>query len=63
MFTLTQLAPIGVRRAQELFDQLRSASQEHDMGLALDEQGRVVGLISVDVEEQEHTLGDLDVHA
>jgi hypothetical protein len=46
-----------------LFEMLRQTSGDEARGLALDEQGRVLGVVGAEETDAEHVLGDLDVHA
>lgn len=63
MSTITRLEPLSDERARELFEMLRQTSGDESRGLALDDQGRVVGVVGAEDTEAEHVLGDLDVHA
>jgi hypothetical protein len=63
MSPTTRLEPLSAGRARELFDLLRQASRDDRTALALDDQGRVTGLVQADDPSPEHLLGDLDVHA
>jgi hypothetical protein len=59
----TRLEPLDPGRARELFKLLRRASDDDRTALALDDQGRVTGLVDADDPTPQHLLGDLDVHA
>jgi hypothetical protein len=59
----TRLEPLDADRARQLFDLLRQASRDDRTALALDDQGRVTGLVEADDPRPQHLLGDLDVHA
>jgi hypothetical protein len=59
----TRLEPLTSERARQLFDVIRQAQEGTDTALALDEEGRVIGVVPADDPRPEHLLGDLDVHA
>jgi hypothetical protein len=59
----TRLEPLDAGRARELFALLRQASNDDRTALALDDHGRVTGLVDADDPTPQHLLGDLDVHA
>jgi hypothetical protein len=61
--TVTRLEPLTDDRARELDAWLRQASRDENTALALDGDGRVLGVVGVDDPRTEHLLGDLDVHA
>jgi hypothetical protein len=57
------LEPLTAGRARQLFDLMRQAQGGADAALALDDEGRVLGVVPADDPGPEHLLGDLDVHA
>jgi hypothetical protein len=59
----TRLEPLPAERARQVLDLLRQAREGTDTALALDGDGRVIGLVPADDPGPEHLLGDLDVHA
>jgi hypothetical protein len=59
----TCLRPLGADRARELFEQFRTVQNDEHKGIALDDRGRVTGVIDVEDPTAEHVLGDFDVHA
>jgi hypothetical protein len=63
MLTTTHLEPLPPDRARQLADWLRRTTEDEATGLALDDAGRVVGVVPVDDPRERHLLGDLDVHA
>jgi hypothetical protein len=63
MSQTTRLEPLTADRADQLFVLLRQASERADTALALDDEGRVLGVVPADAPGLEHLLGDLDVHA
>jgi hypothetical protein len=63
MSEITRLEPLTPERARQVLDQMRHLEHRADTGLALDAEGRVVGVVPADDPEPEHLLGDLDVHA
>lgn len=63
MSAATRLEPLAPERARELFRLLQDAQQNPARALALDDHGRVTGVVAADDQEQEHLLRDLDVHA
>ena len=63
MSTSTRLEPLSTERARQLFEMLRQTSADEAAGLALDERGRVLGVVGAEEADAEHVLGDLDVHA
>jgi hypothetical protein len=42
---------------------MRQVRGETDSALALDDEGRVIGVVPADDPGPEHLLGDFDVHA
>jgi hypothetical protein len=58
---VTYLEPLSVERAGELFELLHASGP--DSALALDAEGRVLGVVPADEPNARHLLGDLDVHA
>jgi hypothetical protein len=63
MSTNTRLEPLSPERARQLFEMLRQTSGDEAAGLALDDRGRVLGVVGAEETDAEHVLGDLDVHA
>jgi hypothetical protein len=63
MSPTTRLEPLPAERARRLFDLLHQAQDGADSALALDEDGRVLGVVPADAPGPQHLLGDLDVHA
>jgi hypothetical protein len=63
MISSTRLEPLTEGRARELLGLLHQVSEDESTGLALDADGRVLGVVAVDDPRAEHVLGDLDVHA
>jgi hypothetical protein len=63
MSQTTRLEPLTPERARQVFDLMRQSQNQIDAALALDAEGRVIGVVPVDAPELEHLLGDLDVHA
>jgi hypothetical protein len=63
MNDLTCLEPLQVARARQLLDLMQQTSKDDGSALALDETGRVTGLVAASDACEEHLLGDLDVHA
>jgi len=63
MTPTTRLEPLDIARARQLFGLLQQASNDPRAALALDDQGRVIGLVEADDPRPRHLLGDLDVHA
>jgi hypothetical protein len=61
--TTTRLEPLPLDRARELFDMVQEAQSGADSALALDSDGRVIGVVPADDPHPRHLLGDLDVHA
>jgi hypothetical protein len=59
----TRLEPLSAERARQLFDLMRQAQDGPDTALALDDEGRVIGVVGADDPAPAHLLGDLDVHA
>ncbi len=59
----TYLEPLSPARAQQLLELMQRASRDDGSALALDADGRVIGLVGASDEREEHLLGDLDVHA
>lgn len=59
----THLQPLAPDRARQIADLLRRVQDDPTHGIALDDQGRVTGVVPVDDPQAEHVLGDLDVHA
>jgi hypothetical protein len=57
------LEPLPAARAKELLDLLARTSRDDSSALALDDTGRVTGLVSATAPHEAHLLGDLDVHA
>jgi hypothetical protein len=57
------LEPLTAERARQLSDLMRQAQDGADAALALDDEGRVLGVVPADDPGPEHLLGDLDVHA
>jgi hypothetical protein len=63
MSDATRLEPLSAERARQVMELLRRSQDDANAGLALDDQGRVLGLVGVADPGTEHMLGDLDVHA
>jgi hypothetical protein len=63
MSQTTRLEPLTPERARQVFDLMRQSQHKVDTALALDAEGRVIGVVPADDPEPEHLLGDLDVHA
>ncbi|HKI38459.1 MAG TPA: hypothetical protein VKA46_41810 [Gemmataceae bacterium] len=63
MSTNTRLEPLSAERARQLCEMLRRTSAGDAAALALDEEGRVLGVVGAEETDAEHVLGDLDVHA
>jgi hypothetical protein len=63
MENATRLVPLAPERARELLGLMREAQAGDGRALALDAEGRVLGVVGADDPEAEHLLGDLDVHA
>jgi hypothetical protein len=63
MSATTRLEPLSPERARELFEMLRQTSANDAAGLALDDQGRVLGVVGAEETEADDGLGDRDVHA
>ena len=63
MTQMTRLEPLSPERSRQLFDLMHEASEGADAALALDSDGRVIGIVPADAPWPEHLLGDLDVHA
>jgi hypothetical protein len=63
MSTNTRLEPLTPERARELVGLMRQVGSDGTRALALDDRGRVLGVVGADDEQQTHLLGDLDVHA
>jgi hypothetical protein len=63
MSQTTRLEPLSAERARQLFSLFRQTREATDSALALDADGRVVGVVGADDPSPEHLLGDLDVHA
>ena len=61
--TTTRLEPLGADRAQELFDLMHQMRGDTGSALALDHEGRVLGVVGADDPHEDHLLGDFDVHA
>jgi hypothetical protein len=61
MSEITRLEPLGAERARQLFEMLHGSRP--DEALALDDEGRVLGVVPADEPHERHLLGDLDVHA
>lgn len=59
----TRLEPLAPERARHLFDLLRRSSTDDRTVLALDDAGRLTGVVDADDQHEPHLLGDLDVHA
>jgi hypothetical protein len=54
---------LPVERARQVAALMRQAQELPDAALALDGEGRVIGIVPADDPEPQHLLGDLDVHA
>jgi hypothetical protein len=63
MTEATRLEPLSAERARQVLELLRRSQGDREVGLSLDEQGRVLGLVAAADPGAEHVLGDLDVHA
>jgi hypothetical protein len=63
MNTTTGLERLEPARARELLQMMGETRRYPNQGLALDERGYVTGCVPVDDQQQEHLLGDFDVHA
>ena len=63
MTNATRLEPLPTSRARELLGMLRSVQDDPARGLALDDRGRVTGVVDLAESREKHLLGDLDVHA
>jgi hypothetical protein len=63
MHSSTRLEPLRDERARQLLALMCQSQQDDATALALDNEGRVTGVVPVDDPEPEHLLGDLDVHA
>ncbi|MFH1921864.1 MAG: hypothetical protein ABIP48_18515 [Planctomycetota bacterium] len=63
MNATTRLEPLAPGRARELFGMMQEVQRDPSKGLVLDDQGHVTGTVPVDHEQQQHLLGDFDVHA
>jgi hypothetical protein len=63
MSQTTRLEPLSIERARELRDLMRQVQDGTDSALALDDEGRVIGVVPAEDPGPEHLLGDLDVHA
>jgi hypothetical protein len=61
--TNTRFEPLPADRARQLFDLMAEVRDDPDTALALDDAGRVTGVVPADAPRQRHLLGDLDVHA
>jgi hypothetical protein len=59
----THLEPLRDDRARQVLDLMRQAQNGADTALALDAEGRVLGVVPADDPGPQHLLGDLDVHA
>jgi hypothetical protein len=59
----TRLEPLRPERARQVLDLMRQVQNGADTALALDGEGRVIGVVPVDDPGPQHLLGDLDVHA
>jgi hypothetical protein len=59
----TCLEPLSTERAEELFGMLTEARDDESRAIALDDAGRVTGLVDVEHNAEEHLIADLDVHA
>jgi hypothetical protein len=63
MSQITRLEPLRGERARQVLDLMRQAQDGADTALALDAEGRVLGVVPADDPAPQHLLGDLDVHA
>ena len=59
----TALAPLDHDRAVELLALMEHSQTHADSAIALDADGRVLGVVGADDRNEEHLLRDLDVHA
>ena len=63
MDTNTCFEPLPADRARQLCDLMGQVQQDPDTALALDGEGRVVGVVPAATPRERHLLGDFDVHA
>lgn len=59
----TELAPMPSDRARSVASMMKLVSERDDLGLELDDRGRVERVVRVDDPRPRNVLGDLDVHA
>jgi hypothetical protein len=59
----TRLEPLSAARARKLMDLMQRTRRDDASALALDDSGRVTGVVLANDPDEEHLLGDLDVHA
>jgi hypothetical protein len=59
----TRLKPLPEARARELLGMMQRIQDDPEKGLALDDRGRVTGIVELTDSREPHLLGDLDVHA
>jgi len=59
----TRLEPLPPERARQVLAFMQQTGAGNDTALALDDDGRVLGIVGATDPEPDHVLGDLDVHA
>jgi hypothetical protein len=59
----TQLKPLSDERVRQILEMLQQLRADTSTALALDDHGRVLGVVGEDDPQAQHLLGDLDVHA
>jgi hypothetical protein len=63
MSVMTALEPLSVDQTQELFERLDESATDDGTALAVDEDGRVLGLVGPDDGRAEHAVDDLRASA